>query len=189
MDQATFNKLLTVGVQNGASDIHFRPGDPPIYRVNGVLRPLKMEKLHPDHTRQVALHVIGDPLTKSQIDNVQEYDTSYGLAGVARFRVNIYRQRGTLACILRIIPDEIPSIDGLGLPQVLKTIAANDRGLVLVTGATRWNVVPLQNDQELDSRRSTGAVYWEGAVTIQQNGRRVGRGYLEMTGYVQAMKL
>lgn len=95
-----------------------------------------MEKLHPDHTKQVALHIINDPLTKSQIDSVQEYDTSYGLPGVARFRVNIYRQRGTLACILRIIPDEIPTIDGLGLPQVLKTIAANDRGLVLVTGAT-----------------------------------------------------
>jgi twitching motility protein PilT len=135
LDQSTLNKLLTVGVQNGASDIHFRPGDPPIYRVNGVLRPLKMEKLHPDHTRQVALHVISDPLTKTQIDSVQEYDTSYGLPGVARFRVNIYRQRGTIACILRIIPDEIPTVDGLGLPQVLKTIAANEQGLVLVTGA------------------------------------------------------
>ncbi|WP_143177917.1 type IV pilus twitching motility protein PilT [Cystobacter ferrugineus] len=135
MDQSTLNKLLTVGVQNGASDIHFRPGDPPIYRVNGILRPLKMEKLHPDHTRQVALHVISDPLTKTQLDSLQEYDTSYGLPGVARFRVNIYRQRGTIACILRIIPDEIPTIDGLGLPQVLKTIAGNDQGLVLVTGA------------------------------------------------------
>jgi twitching motility protein PilT len=101
-----------------------------------VLRPLKMEKLQPDHTRQVALHIVNDPLTKTQIDSLQEYDTSYGLPGVARFRVNIYRQRGTLACILRIIPDEIPTIDGLGLPQVLKTIAGNDRGLVLVTGAT-----------------------------------------------------
>ena len=84
MDQATLNKLLTVGVQNGASDIHFRPGDPPIYRVNGVLRPLKMEKLHPDHTKQVALHIISDPLTKTQVDSLQEYDTSYGLPGVAR---------------------------------------------------------------------------------------------------------
>lgn len=59
----------------------------------------------------------------------------------------------------------------------------------ITTGAQGWQVVPLQQDQELDSRRSTGAVYWEGAVTIQQNGRRVGRGYLEMTGYVQPMKL
>ncbi|MFY2558112.1 type IV pilus twitching motility protein PilT [Corallococcus terminator] len=136
MDLATLNKLLTVGVQNGASDIHFRPGDPPIYRVNGALRPLKMDKLLADHTKQVAFHVISDPSVKKQLDTLQECDASYSLPGVARFRVNIYRQRGSLACILRIIPDEIPTIDGLGLPQVLKTIASNERGLVLVTGAT-----------------------------------------------------
>lgn len=95
-----------------------------------------MEKLQADHTKQVAMHVMNDPLMKAQVDSVQECDSSYSLPGVARFRVNIYRQRGSLACILRIIPDEIPSIDGLGLPQVLKTIAGNERGLVLVTGAT-----------------------------------------------------
>lgn len=136
MDQTTLNKLLSVGVQNGASDIHFRPGDPPIYRVNGVLRPLKMDKLVPDQTKQVAMHIISDQLVKAQIDSLQEFDTSYSVQGVARFRVNVYRQRGSLACILRIIPDEIPNIDALGLPQVLKKIASNDRGLVLVTGAT-----------------------------------------------------
>jgi len=125
-----------VGVQNGASDIHFRPGDPPIYRFNGVLRPLKMDKLTAEQTREVALHLIPDPLVKNQIDSIQDHDTSYGLAGVARFRVNIYRQRGSLAIILRIIPANVPSIDGLGLPEVLKTIASQDRGLVLVTGAT-----------------------------------------------------
>lgn len=59
----------------------------------------------------------------------------------------------------------------------------------ITTAGDSWQVVPLQPDQELDSRRSTGAVYWEGAVTIEQGGRRVGRGYLEMTGYVQPMKL
>ncbi|WP_224245095.1 type IV pilus twitching motility protein PilT [Hyalangium gracile] len=136
LDKATLDKLLTVGVQNGASDIHFRPGDPPIYRVNGVLRPLRMEKLAPEHTREVALHLMHDPVARSQIESIQEHDTSYGLAGVARFRVNIYRQRGTLAIILRIIPANVPTIEGLGLPEVLKTIASQDRGLVLVTGAT-----------------------------------------------------
>jgi twitching motility protein PilT len=125
-----------VGVQNGASDIHFRPGDPPIYRVNGVLRPLRTEKLLPEHTREVALHLIHDESAKELIDTLQEHDASYGLAGVGRFRVNIYRQRGTLAVILRIIPNNVPTIDGLGLPPVLKTIASQDRGLVLVTGAT-----------------------------------------------------
>jgi len=59
----------------------------------------------------------------------------------------------------------------------------------MVLGATRWDIEPLQNDQELDSRRSTGAVYWEGAVTIKRDGVPAGQGYLEMTGYGQAMKL
>jgi twitching motility protein PilT len=136
LDKATLDKLLTVGVQNGASDIHFRPGDPPIYRVNGVLRPLKTEKLSPEHTREVALHLIHDPEVKAKIETLREHDASYGLPGVARFRVNIYRQRGTLAVILRIIPANVPTIDGLGLPQVLKSIASQERGLVLVTGAT-----------------------------------------------------
>jgi predicted secreted hydrolase len=58
-----------------------------------------------------------------------------------------------------------------------------------MTGATRWQLKPLQPDQELDSRRSTGAVYWEGAVTVERDGRRLGRGYLELTGYVDPMKL
>ncbi|HYH99646.1 MAG TPA: type IV pilus twitching motility protein PilT [Hyalangium sp.] len=136
MDKATLDKLLTVGVQNGASDIHFRPGDPPIYRVNGVLRPLRTEKLAPEHTREVALHLIHDPEIKNRVDAIQEHDSSYGLVGVARFRVNIYRQRGTLAIILRIIPANVPTIEGLGLPEVLKSIASQERGLVLVTGAT-----------------------------------------------------
>jgi predicted secreted hydrolase len=70
-----------------------------------------------------------------------------------------------------------------------RTGATYPVGATIATGAQRWRIVPLQPDQELDSRRSTGAVYWEGAVTVEQGGRRVGRGYLEMTGYVQAMKL
>ena len=70
-----------------------------------------------------------------------------------------------------------------------RTGATYPIGATISTGAQRWRIVPLQPDQELDSRRSTGAVYWEGAVTVERDGRRVGRGYLEMTGYVQPMKL
>jgi twitching motility protein PilT len=136
LDTATMNKLLGVGVQNGASDIHFRPGDPPTYRVNGILRALKTERLLPEHTRQVALNLIADPEIHKRIDTLQEYDTSYGVAGVSRFRVNIYRQRGSLSAILRIIPAQIPTIDALKLPDTLKKIAGEERGLVLVTGAT-----------------------------------------------------
>lgn len=130
------NKVLSYGVQNGASDIHFRPGDSPTFRVNGALRQMKGDKLSPAHTRQIAINVISDPLVHTQIESLQEYDTSYMLAGVGRFRVNVYRQRGCLALVLRVIPSEVPTIENQRLPAILKTIAANERGLVLVTGAT-----------------------------------------------------
>ena len=129
------NKLLTYGVQNGASDIHFRPGDPPTFRVGGMLRPIKGEKLGPTHTRQVALNVISNPAMQMQVDTLQEHDTSYMLAGVARFRVNVYRQRGTLAIALRSIPLKIPAFDELGVPPVVASFAELERGLVLVVGA------------------------------------------------------
>ncbi len=136
MDAATMNKLLAVGVQSGASDIHFRPGDPPTYRVNGALRALKSDRLDPSHTRQVALNLISDPEVQKRIDTLQEFDTSYAVTGVSRFRVNIYRQRGSLSAILRIISAKVPSLDEMKLPEVLKTISGSERGLVLVTGAT-----------------------------------------------------
>ncbi len=130
------NKLLTYGVQNGASDIHFRPGDPPTYRVAGSLRPIKGDKLTPAHTKQLALNVISDPHVQANIESIQEHDSSYPLPGVARFRVNVYRQRGSLALVLRVIPREVPTLEGLKLPPVIESIASNERGLVLVTGAT-----------------------------------------------------
>jgi twitching motility protein PilT len=128
--------MLTVGVQNGASDIHFRPGDPPTYRVNGVLRALKTDRLTADATKQISLNLVSDPFVQNQIDSVQEWDGSYGIPGVGRFRVNIFRQRNSLAAILRIIPPEVPTMESLGLPEVLRTMASQERGLVLVTGAT-----------------------------------------------------
>lgn len=130
------NKLLTLGVQSGASDIHFRPGDPPTYRVNGVLRPLKTENLLPAHTRQLALNVITDPAVQSNIDALTEFDASYTLQNVSRFRVNIYRQRGALSLVLRVIPADVPTLEGLKAPEVLKKICAYERGLILVTGST-----------------------------------------------------
>jgi len=135
LDRETMNRLLTVGSQNGASDIHFRPGDPPTYRVNGLLRTLKGERLSTDDTKSIALALLPPDMQK-QIDSLQEYDVSYSVPGVARFRANVYKQRNSLSVIMRIIPSEVPTIDGLKLPPVLKKIASNERGLVLVTGAT-----------------------------------------------------
>ena len=90
--------------------------------------------------------------------------------------------------VTRYAPDEVSFT-----PQTRwkspRTQAEYPIGTEVATGPLHWRIVPLQPDQELDSRRSTGAVYWEGAVTILRDGKRLGRGYLEMTGYVQPMKL
>lgn len=136
MDVATLNKVLEFGVKNGASDIHFRPGEPPLFRVTGELRPMKGDALTVASTKQVALHLIADPLVKAGIDEVTEYDTSYSVPGMSRFRVNIYKQRSAFAVVLRAIPNSVPTLEGLSLPPVIKAITENERGLVLVTGAT-----------------------------------------------------
>lgn len=136
MDAATLNKVLEYGVKNGASDIHFRPGEPPTFRVNGELRAIKGDKLMPDSTRQIALALISDPAVAASIDLLKEYDTSYSVAGFSRFRVNIYRQRSALAIVLRTIPNEVPTIESLKLPAIVKTVSTMERGLILVTGAT-----------------------------------------------------
>jgi twitching motility protein PilT len=136
MNLDQLQRLLAAGVQHGASDIHLRVGDPPIYRVRGTLAPLKYDRLTPADTLAITTLLVQDPEVRGRIDALQEYDTSYAIPGVARFRVNVHRQRGALSLVLRIIPAEIPTVDALGLPPVIRTIAENERGLVLVTGAT-----------------------------------------------------
>ncbi len=128
--------LLGAGVKHGASDIHLRVGDPPTYRVRGQLAPLKYAPLTPADTLAICTHIVQDPEVKKQLGEIQEYDTSYSVAGVARFRVNIHRQRGSLSLVLRIIPSNVPTVEDLNLPPVVRKIAESERGLVLVTGAT-----------------------------------------------------
>ena len=131
-----FHRLLEGGVQHGASDIHFRVGDPPTYRVHGKLIQLRMPRLRVDDTRALCDYVTVEPDVRGRLDTLQEHDTSYSIPGVSRFRVNIFRQRGSMSLILRIIPSAVPTIEGLGLPDIVRTIAGYERGLVLVTGAT-----------------------------------------------------
>ena len=130
------NKLLAAGVSYGASDIHFKVGSTPSYRVDGALRNLKAETLTPAATLQLCQLLCSTMVPAPDFDSVRELDTSYSLPGTARFRVNIYRQRGTLSAILRIIPKDIPTIESLGLPIHLSKMSDHERGLVLVTGAT-----------------------------------------------------
>jgi twitching motility protein PilT len=136
VDSKTLDGLLRAGVTHGVSDLHFRPGSPPLFRINGVITPVKYDRLLPSHTEAITGHFLAANADKKDPKEIQEYDTSYSIPGVARFRINIYRQRGSLAIVARVIPTEIPTVEALGLPAVLNTIAKEERGLILVTGAT-----------------------------------------------------
>src|SRR5262249_58066506 len=116
MDEATFQALLRKGEQYRASDILFKVGQPPAFRVGGELHYLQADKLRPEHTQKLAEIVVRTSRFKSPIDQLFQLDTSYALAGVGRYRVNVYRQRGTLAIAMRSIPLRIPTFDELGLP-------------------------------------------------------------------------
>jgi twitching motility protein PilT len=130
------NDILSVALKSRASDIHLKAGLPPIYRIDGVLRPLpKAPRIAPDVIRQIA-HNIMNERQRARFDEIREVDLAYGVPGLGRFRVNVFTQRGTISMVFRVIPVDIPEIDHLNLPPVIKKIAMEERGLVLVTGAT-----------------------------------------------------
>jgi twitching motility protein PilT len=136
MNQEKLNALLAAGARYGASDIHLKVDDPPLFRIHGQLTPLQHDRL-----RVADLDAIAQVLARARDPNVkvselQDYDCSYQVEGVGRFRVNLYRQRGALSVALRFVPREVPTIDSMFLPPILKKISETERGLILVTGAT-----------------------------------------------------
>lgn len=131
------NKVLAAGVRTGASDIHFKAHRAPLFRVNGELKEIKAPQMKPEDTEAIVKALVATRrAAKIDVDSMTEFDTSYMLDDVGRFRVNIYRQKGSFALILRVIPIDIPSFEQLGLPPVLKSIADMKRGMILVTGVT-----------------------------------------------------
>ena len=136
VQKKTLDRLLAYGVKNGASDLHFLIGDRPSFRVNGTLRHVKSDPLGAADTRSICEILLGNASSTDQLDALQEHDCSYSIKGTGRFRVNMFRQRGSLCAILRVISAEIPTLEGLGLPEKVKELAEEKRGLVLVTGAT-----------------------------------------------------
>jgi twitching motility protein PilT len=135
MDREKLHRLLRLGFEKGASDIHFQVGYLPLYRFNGELVELRYKVLSAEDTEAIARMLVeGSHL--QNIDELREADLAYELPGEGRFRVNICRERKSFNIVLRVIPIEIGSFDGLNLPSVLKEIAMAPRGMVLVTGAT-----------------------------------------------------
>jgi twitching motility protein PilT len=130
------NDLLKIAVESGASDLHLKVGSYPMMRVRGTLTPASEDKKL-DHEDVVAMGAAVMSTTQRQkFKESQEVDLAYSVPGLGRFRCNIFQQRGTVGLVLRVIPMQIRTIDELGLPRVLKSIAAEERGLVLVTGTT-----------------------------------------------------
>ncbi|NCQ59386.1 MAG: PilT/PilU family type 4a pilus ATPase [Myxococcales bacterium] len=135
MDEGTLNALLEKGQAHSASDVLLKVGQPPAFRVNGDLHYLQGDKLKPAQTQALAQLVLARSRYKGNIDDLMEYDTSYGAPGIGRYRVNVYRQRGTLALALRAIPLQVPTFDALRLPKVVAELADLERGMILTVGA------------------------------------------------------
>lgn len=129
------DQLLVETMERRASDLHLTVGVPPINRVNGRLMPIGSERLMPKDIEEFAKAVLnGDQFDKYR--DCGEVDVSYSVAGVGRFRVNIYRQRGSDAMALRAVGLKIPTLDDLSHPPILSDLTRKNRGLVLVTGPT-----------------------------------------------------
>ena len=128
-------KIIKAAVKRGASDLHIKAGDVFRARVNGELVPLTKERLTPDQTRAIALKLIASEDVRRRIDQLQDYDCSWGMPGVGRFRVNILRQRSSFMVVMRVIPFAIPSLESLGAPDSILPLANTDHGLVLIAGA------------------------------------------------------
>lgn len=130
------NAVLTKAASLGVSDIHIKVGRPPVVRLHGEMENLDgFETVTAEDAVKMAGSIMPATL-KSEFRERKEADFAYALRGVARFRVNAYIQRGMIGMVLRLIPEKIPDIDSLLLPEVIKEISGRHRGLVLVTGIT-----------------------------------------------------
>src|SRR3954471_4318168 len=131
-----FAAVLTKMVEVRASDVHLTPGFPPALRVRGRIVPMDdYPQLGPQDTREIVYSILNDSQRK-RFENQQQLDFAYAIPGVARFRVNCFFQRGAVSAAFRHIPNEIQSLDSLGLPAILEDFTRKPRGLILVTGPT-----------------------------------------------------
>src|SRR5262245_37431538 len=125
--------LLRSAVAKGASDLHLKVGSYPMMRVAGSLIPISADKkLTTEDTLTMRAKMMSSE-QRERFTKAQEVDLAYGVSGLGRFRCNVYQQRGTMAMVLRVIPSQILNVEDLLLPSVLRRIADEERGLVLVT--------------------------------------------------------
>jgi twitching motility protein PilT len=129
------NDFLRIAVEHGASDLHLKVGSVPMMRVGGVLVTAGQDRLDHHDLTAIADAVLTD-LQRQKFEESQDVDLAYSVAGLGRFRCNMFRQQGHIGLVFRVIPTEVRTIDALGLPSILKKLAEEERGLILVTGTT-----------------------------------------------------
>jgi twitching motility protein PilT len=131
------NRLLRNAVDRGASDVHLKAGRPPVVRLDGELQTLTgWEPLGPAQLELLFRDVCAAPARLAGFQDSGEFDAAYQAAGLPRFRVNAFRQRGDISFAFRVIPSDIPNFDSLMIPRGVRNLAEENRGLILVTGAT-----------------------------------------------------
>ena len=129
------HQLLKAMIEQGASDLHITIGTAPQLRIDGRLIPLKVPALTPADTKQICYSVLTEA-QKHKFEEEHELDLSFGVKSLARFRANMFLQRGAIAAAFRIIPLKLPTFQELGLPPVVNELVAKPRGLILITGPT-----------------------------------------------------
>jgi twitching motility protein PilT len=124
-------------IECGGSDLHLKVPAPPVMRIDGQMEPIEdMPRLTPEDTERAVLHMLDDPPKLDEFAEECEVDFAYSIPGLARFRVNAFRQRGSASLVIRAIPVSIKSVEELQLPPVITELAEEERGIVLLTGTT-----------------------------------------------------
>src|SRR5213594_2214142 len=129
-------KIIKAAVDRGASDLRIRAAEVFRARINGKLVPLTKQRLTPEQTKAIAQRLISNDDDRGRLDKLRDYDCSWGIPGIGGFRVNILRQRSSFMIVLRVIPFDVPTLETLKLPPILASVAAAERGMILVTGVT-----------------------------------------------------
>jgi len=129
-------QIIKAAIDRGASDLHVKAGDVFRARIDGKLVPLTKHRLTPEQTKSIAQHLIASDEDRARLDRLRDYDCSWGMPGVGRFRVNILRQRSSFMIVMRVIPFDVPTFDTLKLPAIIASVAAVEHGMILVTGVT-----------------------------------------------------
>jgi twitching motility protein PilT len=136
LDQRKFLRLLKTAVKHDASDIHLRPGLTPAFRIHGRLMEVNTDPLSENDIHDICSYMMEGGTSPEKLKELKDFDGSFDVPGLSRFRYNVFRHGNRLGVTLRVIPSQIATIDSLELPEVLKKISLIERGLILVTGAT-----------------------------------------------------